>query len=107
MTSKNVAPEICGTLANGVGLMGIVLFGSRFSQSIPCLFHRLGIVLQFPEAVLNAAQLLKHGLDIGDNAIKFTHSTTSLFVVLGNISFSMLERNSELSAGLTTKTLPK
>ena len=79
MTSKNGALETYGGLADGVRLMGIVLFGSRFSQTIPCLFHRLGIVLQFPEAVLNAAQLLKHGLDIGNNTIKFAHSTTSSY----------------------------
>jgi len=81
MTSKNGAREACGALADGARLMGVALFGSRFSQTIPCFFHRLGIVLQFPEAVLDAARFLKHGLDIGDNTIKFAHSTTSLFVV--------------------------
>ena len=59
--------------------MAVVFFQYRFSQTIPCPFHGLGIVLQFPEAVLNAAQLFKHELDIGDNTIKFAHSTTSLY----------------------------
>lgn len=107
MTSKNGAPQTFIALADGVRLMAVALFGSRFSQTIPRLFHRLGIVLQFPEAVLNAAQLLKHGLDIGNNTINFAHSTTSLFVVIRNISFSSLEWKCESSAGLTNKTLSK
>jgi hypothetical protein len=107
MTSKNGAPETCGALADGVRLMVVALFGFRSPQTIPCLFHRLGIIFDFAEAALNVAQLFKHGLDLGDNTIDLAHSTTSFFVVLGNISFSSLERKSELSAGLTNKTLSK
>ena len=56
--------------------MGAALFGFRPAQAIPCLFHRLGLLLDFPQPALNAAQLFKHGLELRDNAIDFAHSTT-------------------------------
>ena len=62
--------------------MGAAFFGFRPAQTIPCLFDRLGILLDFPQPGLNAAQLFKHGLELRDNAIDFAHSLLLLKYIL-------------------------
>ena len=39
--------------------MGAALFGFRPAQAIPCPFHRLGLLLDFPQPALNTAQLFR------------------------------------------------
>ena len=67
--------------------MGDALFRFRPAQAVPCLFHRLGLFLDFLKPALNAAQLFKHGLELRDNALDFAHSTTSFIVVIGIYPF--------------------
>ena len=67
--------------------MGAALFGFRPAQAVPCLFHRLGLLLDFLEPALNAAQLFKHGLKLRENPVDFAHGTTSFIVVIGIYPF--------------------
>ncbi len=50
------------------------------AKFISCLLYCLCVCLQFPETVLNVAQLFDRGVDVGYNTFDFAQGTTSILL---------------------------
>ncbi len=57
------------------------------AKLVSCLLYCLRVCLQFPETVLNVAQLFNRSVHVGYNTIDFAQGTTSILLWVEYIPF--------------------